>query len=86
MDEAAARLLQRLKRSVARERRLEPRVERLSRYVWPWREAWLAGLLGLAVCLDYLSTYAVLEASTSTGFWPAGPWSSEAFVACCCST
>lgn len=53
-------------------------MERLSRYVWPWREAWLAGLLGLAACLDYLSTYAVLELSGKQGVYEHGFLASRA--------
>lgn len=53
-------------------------MERNSRCVWPWREAWLAGLAGITACLDYLSTYAFLELSGKHGVYESGLLASRA--------
>ena len=61
------------RRSVLRDRQREPLVERLSRYLWPWREAWLMRLAALLAVLDYLSTYALLELSHKPYVYEQGP-------------
>ncbi len=54
------RARERIHRSVLRDLRREPTVERLSRRLWPWREAWLVRCVVLVAALDFLSTYALL--------------------------
>ena len=60
MDSLIHRAKERIRQSVPRDRRREPVVERLSRCLWPWREAWLARCVVLVAALDFLSTYALL--------------------------
>ena len=55
-----------IRHSVRRDRRFEPSVERVSRYLWPWREAWLVRTAFLVAALDFLSTYALLDLSNKT--------------------
>ena len=68
-----ARAREKVRRSVLRDGLRAPLVERLSRYVWPWREAWLARLVVLLAVLDYLSTYALLELSNKPYAYERGP-------------
>ena len=62
-----------IRKSVVRDRRREPLIERISRYLWPWREAWLAGLVVLLALTDYLSTYTLLELSNKPYAYERGP-------------
>ena len=73
MQHVIARAREQIRKSVLRDRRREPVVERVSRYLWPWREAWLAGLVTLLAFLDYLSTYALLELSNKPYVYERGP-------------
>ena len=61
-----------VRKSVLRDRASEPLVERFSRYLWPWGEAWLVRLVLLVAVLDYLSTYALLELSGRLDVYEGG--------------
>lgn len=63
----------RIHRSVLRDLRREPTVERLSRRLWPWREAWLARSVALLAALDFLSTYALLGRFHRPYLFESGP-------------
>ena len=52
-----------VRRSLERDRRSEPYVERASRWLWPWRESRLLIIVALFAVLDFASTYAALEMS-----------------------
>ena len=64
---------ERIHRSVLTDRRRERGVERFSRRVWPWREAWLARSVALLAALDFLSTYALLELTNKRYVYESGP-------------
>ncbi len=51
----------RVRKAVARDRRVESHVLRLSRLLWPWPEARLVGVVLLLVLLDYLTTVIALQ-------------------------
>ena len=72
MQSLAGRARERIRKSILRERRSDPRVEQLSRYLWPWHEAWLVRLVALLALLDYLSTYALLELSGKESVYERG--------------
>ena len=67
-----------VKRSIRRDRAFEPRIEAMSRRLWPWREPWLAGFVGLLILLDYVSTYAALELSGNKYLYEGGAMASWA--------
>ena len=67
-----------IRHSVRRDRRFEPSVERVSRYLWPWREAWLVRTAFLVAALDFLSTYALLDLSNKTNAYERGILASRA--------
>jgi hypothetical protein len=46
--------------------------ERLSRFIWPWREPWLFLLVGLLAILDFTSTYFILELSGKNNVYESG--------------
>jgi hypothetical protein len=47
--------------------------EKLSRYIWPWRELWLLAVVGVLISLDYASTYAMLELNRNKDIYESGP-------------
>jgi len=47
--------------------------ERLSRFIWPWRERWLLLVVGLLAILDFTSTYIVLELIKKNDVYERGP-------------
>lgn len=70
---------ERVRQSVQRDSRFEPWMDRMSRRLWPWRDAWLAAAISGIALLDYLSTYALLSLRTSltltnAAHWPTGRW------------
>ncbi len=72
---------ERVKKSVQRDRRFEPWMDRMSHRLWPWREAWLVVAVSVAALLDYLSTYALLGLSNKPYAYERGPlahWALEA--------
>ena len=54
---------ERVKRSVRRDRRFEPWMDRLSHRLWPWRDAWLVAAIPVVALMDYVRTYALLGLS-----------------------
>jgi hypothetical protein len=46
--------------------------ERLSRFIWPWRELWLLAVAGSLSILDFLSTYALLGLSGKVDVYESG--------------
>jgi hypothetical protein len=53
----------RMKRSIERERALEPHFEAFSRFLWPWAESKLFLFIILMAILDSVSTYTALNLS-----------------------
>jgi hypothetical protein len=47
-------------------------VERLSRFLWPWRERWLLLVVGSLAILDFTSTYILLELSRRNDVYESG--------------
>ncbi|MDO8751808.1 MAG: hypothetical protein Q7K03_11825 [Dehalococcoidia bacterium] len=72
------RTRERIRKSVLRDLRREPVVERFSLRVWPWREAWLTRCVALLAVLDFLSTYALLELSHKRYVYESGPMARSA--------
>lgn len=72
------RARERIYRSVLRDLRRESTVERLSRRVWPWREAWLARSVAILSALDFLSTYTLLELTNKRYVYESGPMARSA--------
>ena len=73
--------MQWVRKSVQRDRRFEPWMDRMSRRLWPWRDAWLAAAISVIALLDYLSTYALLRLSNKPYAYERGPlahWALEA--------
>ena len=64
--------------SVRRDRKFEPSVERVSRYLWPWREAWLVRAAFLVAAVDFLSTYVLLDLSNTPNAYERGILASRA--------
>ena len=50
----------------------------MSRYLWSWREAWLARTAFLVAALEFLSTYALLDLSNKTNAYERGILASRA--------
>ena len=48
-------------------------MDRMSRRLWPWRDAWLAAAISVIALLDYLSTYALLSLSNKPYAYERGP-------------
>jgi hypothetical protein len=72
---------ERIRRSVQRDRRFEPWMDRMSHRLWPWRDAWLAAAIAVIALLDYLSTYALLNLRNKPHAYERGPlahWALEA--------
>ena len=67
-----------IRHSVRRDRKFEPSIERVSRYLWPWREAWLVRMAFLVAALDFLSTYALLDLSNKPDAYERGILASRA--------
>ncbi len=63
MQRFRARMRDRLRKSVARDRGADPYVGAISRFIWPWRESRLLFLLGCMVALDVTSTFVAIELS-----------------------
>ena len=61
-----------VKRSLERDRSSEPRVEAVSRYLWPWQESRLLAFVSLLAALDYISTYSALELSGNANVYEGG--------------
>lgn len=64
---------ERVRKSVQRDRRFEPWMDRLSRRLWPWRDSWLMVAVPVIALLDYLSTYALLGLSNKPYAYERGP-------------
>jgi hypothetical protein len=59
--------------NIARERRFEQPLVKVSRVLWPWSEAKLLRYVILLAFLDYLSTYAFLRVRSSDQVVEGGP-------------
>ena len=71
-------VIENIRHSVRRDRKFEPSIERVSRYLWPWREAWLVRTAFLVAALDFLSTYALLDLSNKPNAYERGILASRA--------
>ena len=60
-------------KSRQRDRGLECHVEKLSRFLWPWRESWFLVVVGFLCILDYTSTYFALELRGNIHTYESGP-------------
>ncbi len=49
-----------LNRSREIDRGLERHIEKLSRFIWPWKERWLLVVASSLCCLDFVATYLIL--------------------------
>ena len=67
-----------IEQSVRRDRKFEPSLERVSRYLWPWGEAWLVRTAFLVAALDFLSTYVLLDLSNTPNAYERGILASRA--------
>ena len=65
-------LKDRLVKSFARDKSVEPRLEAFSRFIWPWPELRLVYIVCCLAILDYVSTYAGLELSGKTDVYERG--------------
>jgi len=65
-------LKDRLVKSFARDKSVEPRLEAFSRFIWPWPELRLVYIVCCLAVLDYVSTYAGLELSGKTHIYERG--------------
>jgi hypothetical protein len=66
-------LRQNAQRDMERRKHLEPRLEGVSRAIWPWSERKLAYYVLLVAALDYLSTYVFLALSSNKYLAEGGP-------------
>lgn len=46
--------------------------ERISRFLWPWRERWLWLVTGIVAVLDFSSTYILLDLSGKSNVYESG--------------
>lgn len=49
------------------------KAEKISRYMWPWRELWLLAVIGALISSDFLSTWALLDLSGRNDVYESGP-------------
>lgn len=61
-----------LERSREIDRGLGQHAEKVSRFIWPWREPWLLLVVAVLAILDFTSTYILLELSQKTGVYESG--------------
>jgi hypothetical protein len=47
--------------------------EKLSRFLWPWRELWLLLVVVILVSLDFFTTWALLDLSGKNNVYESGP-------------
>jgi hypothetical protein len=66
---------ERVRQSVQRDLRFEPSMDRMSRRLRPWRDAWLAAEISGIALLDYLNIGALLSLINALRLRmrPAGP-------------
>ena len=55
------------------ERSLDPRIEAISRRIWPWKENKLLVFTITLIILDYCSTYAFLNLSGNSNLYEGNP-------------
>ena len=67
-----------IRKSLERDRHLEPSVGKWSRIIWPWHHSWLIPLVALLAALDLISTYVLLEVSGKVNVYESGPLASWA--------
>ena len=60
------------KKSLERDRAMERRMNVLSRFLWPWDDAWLVPLVVLLAASDLISTYILLEVSGKANVYESG--------------
>ena len=60
------------KKSLERDRAMERRINVLSRFLWPWDDAWLVPLVALLAASDLISTYILLELSGKAHVYESG--------------
>jgi hypothetical protein len=60
------------KKSLERDRAFEGRLTVLSRFLWPWDDAWLLPLVALLAASDLISTYILLEVSGKAHVYESG--------------
>jgi hypothetical protein len=66
-------LKQQFIKNLERERHLEPRVETLSRKLWPYPISKLVFYITILAVLDFVSTFTALELSGCSHVYEAGP-------------
>lgn len=62
----------RVKKGVERERKFDRPLEKISRFLWPWKESKLIWFVCILAVLDYVSTFTALELSESDRVIEAG--------------
>jgi hypothetical protein len=69
-----------LNRSREIDRGLGKHAERISRFIWPWRERWLLVVAGSLCFLDFVTTYVLLMMSGRNDVYESGFLASRALA------
>jgi hypothetical protein len=67
------KIKEKLRQGVELERSFDPRIEKISRRLWPWHENKLLFFVISLVVLDFCSTFAFLELSGNKNLYESGP-------------
>jgi len=67
------KIKEKLRQGVELERSFDPRIDAISRRLWPWHENKLLFFVISLVVLDFCSTFAFLELSGNENLYESGP-------------